>query len=83
MARIIAKASAVIEVTTLVPAVKASAAIVEDNAFVANWGLHRGNRLLAYSERRDAIVDGFSDLEVGAATTYIEGLKAILPILIR
>ena len=75
----IAKASAAIEVTTLVPAVKASAAIgVEDNAFVANWGAStEATGYLLTVKEGDAIVDGFSDLEVGAVTTYtVEGLKA-------
>ena len=75
----IAKASAAIEVTTLVPAVKASAATgVEDNAFVANWvaSTEATGYLLTVNEG-DAIVDGFSDLEVGVVTTYtVEGLKA-------
>ena len=75
----IAKASAAIEVTTLVPVVEASAATdVEDNAFAANWAASTdATGYLLTVKEGDAIVDGFSDLEVGVVTTYtVEGLKA-------
>lgn len=74
-----AKASAAIEVTTLVPAVEASAATgVEDNAFVANWAasMEATGYLLTVKEGDD-FVEGYNDAEVGAVTTYtVEGLKA-------
>ena len=75
------KESNEIEVTTLVPAVKAlDATKVETTSFVANWeaptAMEATGYLLTVKEE-GVIVAGYDDLEIGDVTDYkVEGLKA-------
>lgn len=77
----VSKESNRVEVTTLVPAVKALAATeINITTFVANWetpaSMEPTNYLLTVKED-DAIVEGYNDLEVGIVTSYkVEGLKS-------
>ena len=75
----VAKASDVIEVRTLVAAVKAlTATDIKENTLVANWEAPASMEPTGYLltvKKGDDIVEGYNDLEVGLVTSYeVEGL---------